>query len=110
MSEIKKATAATAAKPNKELVYTYQQNSNKSKKNQLSYPIVMGSKVREAEKEYDKTTSILVSTIAGLIMAILFLPYEYYKRGYIAIGGEWIVIVAVVVATYQITKRILNGK
>ena len=110
MSEIKKATAATAAKPNKELVYTYQQNNKNSKKNQLSYPIVMGSRIREAEKEYDKTTAILVSIIAGLIMAILFLPYEYCKRGYIAIGGEWIVIVAVVVATYQITKRILNGK
>lgn len=109
MSEIKKAAVAAVAKPSKELVYTYQQNSNKSKKNQLSYPIVMGSKVREAEKEYDKTTSILVSTIAGLIMAILFLPYEYYKRGYIAIGGEWIVIIVAVLATYRITKRILNG-
>lgn len=110
MSEIKKATAGTVAKPSKELVYTYQQNSKNSKKNQLSYPIVMGSRIREAEKEYDKTTSILVSTIAGLIMAILFLPYEYYKRGYIAIGGEWIVIIVAVLATYYIAKRVLNGK
>ena len=81
MSEIKKATAGTVAKPNEELVYTYQQNSNKSKKNQIRYPIVMGSKIQETEEKYDKTTAILVSIIAGLIMAILFLPYEYYKRG-----------------------------
>ena len=110
MSEIKKAAVTAVAKPSKELVYTYQQNSKNSKKNQLSYPIVMGNRIQEAEEKYDKTTAILVSVIAGLLIAILFLPYEFYRRGYIAIGGEWIVIIVAVLATYYIAKRVLNGK
>lgn len=65
----------------------------------------------QANKRYSsKTIAAIISMSIALVMAGLWLPKELLRRGYFAIGGEWLAIIGIAVLTYQLIKRCLYGK
>lgn len=59
------------------------------------------------QRYFAKTIAIVISMSIALIIAGLWIPQELLKRGYFAVGGEWIVILIATFITYQLSKRIV---
>ena len=62
------------------------------------------------QRYFAKTIAIVISMSIALVMAGLWLPKELLRRGYFAIGGEWLAIIGIAVLTYRLIKRYLYGK
>ncbi len=49
--------------------------------------------------------SIFLGVLAGIIAGVIFIPLAYAERGYYAVGGKWLLIIAAdVLATYAVYK------
>ena len=62
------------------------------------------------QRYFAKTIAIVISMSIALVMAELWIPYELNRRGYFAVGGEWLAIIGIAVMTYRLIKRYLYGK
>lgn len=56
-----------------------------------------------------KGKAILIGSIAAAGTAAWSIPYAYYERGYIAIGGEWLLIIFVFVMVYKLVMRLQSN-
>lgn len=46
----------------------------------------------------------LVSLILGTIAAWKIVPFVYRQRGYVSIGGEWLLVFAISLVAFQVCK------
>ena len=50
-------------------------------------------------------SEVLVAAVAGGIAALIFIPAAFCERGYPAVGGEYLIVLAVAVGTYIIRNK-----
>lgn len=50
-------------------------------------------------------TEILIAAMAGTITAMVLVPLAEIERGYTAFGGEWLVVLAVTIATFHYVHK-----
>ena len=68
-------------------------------------------RIEQSDQRYfAKTVAAIISMSIALVIAELWIPYELNRRGYFAVGGEWLAIIGIAVMTYRLIKRYLYGK
>lgn len=53
---------------------------------------------------------MLISVLAGVLAAAKLVPMAYEQRGYTAVGGEWMLIIAVMAGTYLAIHNIIYAE
>lgn len=48
---------------------------------------------------------VLIAALAGALAAMVLIPLAKIERGYIAFGGEWLIILAITMAAYHYTHK-----
>jgi hypothetical protein len=84
------------------------QYSKSNSKGRLHMPKVYSTKIHQLKKAVARTAAFLVtvsikigiSIFSAWLVSLWALPAAYAQRGYFAVGGEWILIIAAFGATY----------
>lgn len=84
------------------------QYSKSNSKRRLHMSQMHSTKIRRIKKSAVKAAILLITVSIKIVLSIFFawlvslwaLPAAYDQRGYFAVGGEWILIIATFGATY----------
>ncbi len=61
--------------------------------------------MRRNQKLTYRLCTVLLGILAGIGTGVVLIPVAYAERGYFAVGGEWIIVIASAVLTaYAINK------